>query len=218
MADWGRAQDVARNRRHARRAPRLRRGGGRLWLARLAIAGACLALSGSADAAVGERPSAVHGVGMLVSPQYQAKNADTALAIGPHGPAADPFGGDAPRVAARADLTGRVRRAASSRGWYRVRALQYQFHGDISGLPKGRIARTQIGSGHLNPQATYRSIAPQIHQEKVISNSKVGLDSQDARRLLQLGVFLGLVYVLFVVFWLWRTRNRPHAADRVVRY
>jgi hypothetical protein len=155
---------------------------------------------------------------MLIPPQYQAKNADTALAIGPHGPAADPLGGDAPRVAARADLTGRVRRAASSRGWYRVRALQYQFHGDISGLPKGRIARTQIGSGHLNPQATYRSIAPQIHQEKVISNSKVGLDSQDARRLLQLGVFLGLVYVLFVVFWLWRTRNRPHAADRVVRY
>ncbi|HEY6836002.1 MAG TPA: hypothetical protein VI142_05955 [Gaiellaceae bacterium] len=52
----------------------------------------------------------------------------------------------------------------------------------------------------------------------MISNNTSGLNPQDARRLLQLGLFLALAYVLFVALWLWRTRGRPHGAGRVVRF
>jgi len=231
MADWGRAQDVAKNGRLARRAQRLRRGGGRLWLAGLAIAGASLAPSAGAYAAVGEKSIVAGPLGTavatgetLISPQYQAKNADTAVGTGPHGPAADPSGGDAPHVAAWTGLSGRsgptadsARRRGPAAAWYRTRALQYQLRGNMSDLPKGRIALNGTKSSDANPQTNDRSIVSRIHHDKVISNATTGLDPQDARRLLQLGVFLAIVYVLFVLFWLWRMRGRPYGAGRVVR-
>jgi hypothetical protein len=96
------------------------RGGGRLQLVTLATAGACLALSAATHAAAGEAaitggstttapvartPAPAEAIGApdtaaltaepLVSPQYQAKAADTEAKAGPTGPAADPSGGDA---------------------------------------------------------------------------------------------------------------------------
>ena len=171
MADWGRAQDVAKNGRLARRARRTRRGGGRLWLAGLAIAGASLALSAGAHAAVGEESIVAEPLGAavpagetLISPQYQAKNADTAVRTGPHGPAADPSGGDVPHIAAWTGLGGRSRQTADSarrRGraaaWYRTRALQYQLRGNISDLPKRRFAPIGIKLRKANHQPNDRS-------------------------------------------------------------
>jgi len=224
MVDWGRAQDVSETGRLARRPSRVRRGGGRLWLAALAIVGGGLALSGGAYATVGgnsiaSRPpgTAIPGVNRLISPQYQAKNTDTAVPPGPQGPAADPSGGDAPDVAAWADPTpngGSVRYPGREATWYRARALQYQLPANIAELTKARIASDQIRSSHPIDQ----SIVPRINRDKVISNTTTGLSPQDARRLLQLALFLGLSYVLFVVFWLWRTRGRSHGTGRVVRY
>lgn len=229
MVDWGRAQHVAKT---GRRPPRALRGGGRLWLAALATAGAGLALSGSAYAAVGERPVSAARLGTavaagrsLISPQYQAKNADTALRTAPRSPAADPSGGDAPHVAAWADPRGRSVQSAGfgwqlgpAATWYRNRALQYQLGANIAELTKGRIAARHIRSTYRNVHSNDGSIAAQIDQNKVISNNTSGLNPQDARRLLQLGLFLALAYVLFVALWLWRTRGRPHGAGRVVRF
>ena len=39
----------------------------------------------------------------------------------------------------------------------------------------------------------------------------------DGRRLLQLGLVLGIAYVLFLVFWFWRTRGLRHRLGRAVR-
>jgi len=108
-------------------------GGGRLQLVALATAGACFALSAATHAAAGEAsvtggstttarvaraPAPAEAIGApdtaaltaepLVSPQYQAKAADTEAIAGPTGPAADPSGGDATDVAAGSDPESRL--------------------------------------------------------------------------------------------------------------
>ena len=117
-------------------------GGGRLQLVTLATAGACLALSAATHAAAGEAsitggstttapvvraPAPAQVIGApdtaaltaepLVSPQYQAKAADTETKAGPTGPAADPSGGDATDatdVAAGSDPESRLMQLAGA--------------------------------------------------------------------------------------------------------
>jgi hypothetical protein len=229
MVDRGKAQDVARARRHDRRPPRLRRGGGRLCLAGLAGVGACVALSAAAHAGVKPLDTALPTSRTLISPQYQAKKSDTAAGIGTPVPAADPLGGGAPRVAAGADQGRRpgkpagyveysVVSARAETGWYRARELQYQLFTPISPFLGNTIVSAQFNSFKPILKSTNQSIVGQMTKEKVISNSARGRDPQDARELLQLGVMLALAYVLFLAFWFWKTRHRPHGARRVVRF
>jgi hypothetical protein len=158
-------------------------GGGRLQLVTLATAAACLALSAATHAAAGEAsvtggsttiasvarvPAPSEAIGApdaaaltaepLVSPQYQAKAADTEAKAGPTGPAADPSGGDATDatdvaagsdpesrpmrlagsvvgaggqagLAARQGLSGRQGHTAPlSAAWYRTQKSRYQLH------------------------------------------------------------------------------------------
>jgi hypothetical protein len=165
---------------------RLDGGGGRLCLLALAAAGACLALSSPALAAK-----------TLVSRQYQNKSADTTARTLPRDPAADPSGGDAPRVAAGSDplrILPAGRTASGSR-WYRLRNSQYQLRTSITDhKPAGVKA---ISSTNTVP---------------------IQLDNADRRHLVQLGAALGSAYALFLAFWFWWTRARTHRARRAVRY
>jgi hypothetical protein len=40
----------------------------------------------------------------------------------------------------------------------------------------------------------------------------------EKRRLLELGLGLGLAYIAFLGGWFWKTRGRPRGAGRVVRF
>jgi hypothetical protein len=165
---------------------RLDGGGGRLCLLALAAAGACLALSSPALAAK-----------TLVSRQYQNKSADTTARTLPRDPAADPSGGDAPRVAAGSDPLGILSapRTASGSERYHSRNSWYQLRTAITNRePSGVKA---ISSRNTPP---------------------IRLDNTERRRLVQLGAALGFAYVLFLAFWFRWARARTHGARRVVRY
>ena len=155
------------------------RGGGRLCLIALVLTSVGLSFSSSADAANG-----------VISPQYQAKNGDITARTGPIGPAADPSGGDTPRIVAGPDHPHAPQGIVT---WYRAENRQYQFLLHIEG---------NHGRGN-------RSISTQIASV-----------TDRGRRLVQLGIALGLVYVAFLVWWFWWTQTLPHGARtrRVVRY
>jgi len=40
----------------------------------------------------------------------------------------------------------------------------------------------------------------------------------ERKRLLELGLALGLAYIAFLAGWFWKTRGRPHGVGRVVRF
>jgi len=50
------------------------------------------------------------------------------------------------------------------------------------------------------------------------SHSRPSAGTTDARRLLQLGLALGIVYLLFLIAWFWGTRGRRHGVGRMVRF
>jgi hypothetical protein len=165
---------------------RLDGGGGRLCLLALAAAGACLALSSPALAAK-----------TLVSPQYQSKSADTTARTWRNGPAADPSGGDPPRVAAGSDPLRILPAPETAVGseWYHFRNSRYQLRTSIT--PHETTGVKAISSGNTPP---------------------IRLDNTERRRLVQLGAALGFAYVLFLAFWFRWVRARTHGARRVVRY
>ena len=210
---------------------RLRGGEGRFRLTALATSSACLALFAATGASASR---AVLAAEPLVSPQYQAENADTEAEVGPNGPAADPSGGgvagaaaDTGGAAAGADPVVQGARALRPAGtWYRVRNWQYQFRATISSRseengahtsPSDRLASHVGGSSAPLERHTLITlgIPRDIARDNVISGS---VSERDARRLLQLGLLLGFAYVVFLFCWFWRTRDRPRGAGRVVRF
>ena len=217
--------------RPERLLPRLRGGERRLRLTALATSSTCLALFAATGASASR---AVLAAEPLVSPQYQAENADTEAEVGPNGPAADPSGGGA--AGAAADTGGAAagadpviqgaRALRPAWTWYRVRNLQYQFRTAISARsgnngarinPSDRLGSRASGSSTpLEKQTLIISRIPNyIVRENVISGS---VTAKDARRLLRLGFLLGFAYVVFLCCWFWRTRDRPRGAGRVVRF
>ena len=130
--------------------------------------------------------------------------------------------------------------------WYRVSRFQYQFRAAISHrenllvyLPMQNISSSDrhrtTASTHAVRRVAARvvvrtarrsvlSIASQISSSKRISRviSPMQRHPSDGgppngRTLLQLGALLGLAYVLFVVFWFWKTRA-GHRFRREVRF
>lgn len=180
----------------------------------------------------------------LVSRQYHAKNADTEAIAGPNGPAADPTGGDSLRAAASSDPetqnpwllhvvprskqaspTNAHGEAGSQNGWYRHRNSQYQLHETNSqALPYhvGVNMQTIVGYTPTDPYLSRgwirRSIATSIGYQTPRSSDQTVISAGDARRLLQLGVGLAFAYLVFLVCWFWKTRDRPHGVGRVVRF
>jgi hypothetical protein len=224
-------------------------GGGRLRLVALATAIACLPLSAAAHAAVGVTPSAggstvstsgtpadadVSTAEPLVSPQYQAKIADTAARVGATGPAADPSGGVVTDVAPRSrpaslqtQLTGpsRARPAAVDAAWYRTQNTRYQLLHDSFNHLRNAIAqsknridpiRTSVSASLLRENS--QQISRQIGRRDAQAPDARVISSGHARLLLRLGVGLGLAYVVFLAAWFWGTRKRAHSVTRIVRF
>jgi hypothetical protein len=164
-------------------------GGGRLQLVTLATAGACLALSAATHAAAGEAaitggstttapvartPAPAEAIGApdtaaltaepLVSPQYQAKAADTEARAGPTGPAADPSGGDATDVAAGSDPESRLMQLAGAV----VGAVPVPTRRLVAGGQAGLAARLSARQARTAPLSTawYRTQKSryQLHQ------------------------------------------------------
>jgi hypothetical protein len=144
-----------------------------LGLLGLAVAGACLALSGLAEAGTTARFA-------LVSPQYHARAATSELGGPP------------------------TRHRWKSQGFprYHTGIFQYQFHAEISNTNK----------------AFTRSFAPQKWNSMLSRTQVQNASSGDERRLVQLGLALALLYVVFLVFWFWGTREGRRRFEGATRY
>ncbi len=207
--------------------PRLRGGRGRLCLAALAASSACLALSAAAGASAPTPES-------LVSPQYHARNGDTGARAGPRGPAADPSGG---RAVGGAAGTGGAAAGADprvqARPWYRALNSQYQLRSPVFQrlantfrsetmtiiLPRvQQSSRVVAGKAERNGTLISAPIRLRIDDKNVISGRTQPIPEADARILVQLGLLLGFVYLVFLVCWFWSTRGRQRGVGRVVRF
>jgi hypothetical protein len=133
----------------------------------------------------------------------------------------------------------------SARTWYQAEHSRYQlrmviFQGSQKTVRRSStiilahktviLPRKPAVVHHRTKNQTRRSIMHQIHRQNGQSNVISAADPPvqaapepqtqvtDARRLLQLGLVLGFAYVVFLVCWFSRTRDRPHGVGRVVRF
>jgi hypothetical protein len=85
---------------------------------------------------------------------------------------------------------------------YHSGLFQYQFHSEIS-----------------NPnKSTSRALVPQ-KLSRILSSTRVqNASSGDKRRLVQLGLALALLYVVFLVFWFWGTRKGRGRFEGATRF
>jgi hypothetical protein len=117
--------------------------------------------------------------------------------------------------------------APGLRAWYQESHSRYRLPGTItaSGPSPARAiapARSSPAYGIQNRIQPYIKywIASQNFRFSVISAADRPKQARaaDKRRLLELAFALGLAYVAFLAGWFWKTRGRPHGAERVVRF
>jgi hypothetical protein len=86
------------------------------------------------------------------------------------------------------------------------------------GVDTQTIVRRTPTNLYLNRGWIWRSIATPIGYQTPRSTDQTVISAGDARRLLQLGVGLAFAYLVFLVCWFWKTRDRPQGVGRVVRF
>jgi hypothetical protein len=178
-------------------------------------------------------------------PQYQAESRDITAGV-THG-LARPYGQPRPYrqlrpapVVPRLDRHRPQARSAPQSAplqapgtWYQIRYSRYRFTNGLT-TPKLQAAeadshliaadspRLMRGSSSLIDDRIYRRNFPSgvIPARDRSSNGLAGPQTKAAekKRLLVLGLALGLAYIAFLAGWFWKTRGRPHGAGRVVRF
>jgi hypothetical protein len=153
----------------------------------------------------------------LISPEYQQYQAKTptrdAHASPPLSAVSRPLA-RAPRGSALGSaITGRagVRR-------YHVFLFQYQFPFQIS--PTNKAHRNQFNAQSVRSndhQSTEQAISHSIQNLQPIRQEQAA-QSGDERRLLEIGLALAIVYVVFLVLWFWGTRERERRFEGAPRF
>lgn len=205
--------------------------GDRRRLAGSVFAGAIVFLVSSPSAAAASAPSGTPKVG--TAPQYQAESRDITSGL-PRGstegcqqlgaagllPCGDEYWPPS-RSSPQSGL------APGLRTWYQESHSQYRLPGTITGF--GRSPALAIAPARSNNAYGIQArIQPYIRYWIASQNFRVGVISAadrpnqaraaDKRRLLELAIALGLAYVGFLAGWFWKTRGRPHGAQRLVRF
>ena len=105
--------------------------------------------------------------------------------------------------------TSQVGGPTTTHGWkshgfsrYHTDIFQYQFHSEISNANK----------------TVSRSFEPQKWNRILPSTRVQNASSGDERHLVQLGAALALLYVVFLVFWFWGTREGRRRFEGATRY
>ena len=159
-------------------------------------------------AATAPARAAVPTVHRLISPQYQAQSGDTAATAG---------------VAVLAGLTAHPEGPhGGSNSWHGKRNARYQLQNAAfptsAQSPEHIVNRERAMSEPIPSHNPWR-IASQIGRSHAATQEPQAISSSDARLLLQLGIGLGLTYIVFLAAWFWHTRNRTKgAAARMVRF
>jgi hypothetical protein len=214
-----------------RPAPSRRR---RFRPAALATACACLLVPVSGQTAASATRTAAPTTGSarpgsartLISPQYYALLPDIKPTFAPGGPAVT----GAVRIhrqrvvprppgATRTDrLTdSQIPSRASGLGWYRGANCRYQLHLSMQ-KTCGRTAPGSAYEAGTKPSRSVSGIDARIGLPITGSGQSERTEhAADARILLQLGVGLAVLYVLFLIVWFWATRARV-ARRHMVRF
>lgn len=117
--------------------------------------------------------------------------------------------------------------------WYQAAYSQYRLPGEITEPDLGSV-RSAFGviaselpllirstPSHIRPVIDSQSgsdnfSSPVIPARQSLSEPQA--HAADKKRLLQLGLALGLAYVVFLAGWFWKTRGGRHGIGRVVRF
>jgi len=94
------------------------------------------------------------------------------------------------------------------------RTLTRTIAANLSPILSSKLADIQSVIGTSMSLQTFRSTVIPARERPVEPQAQ----AVERRRLLELGLALGLAYVTFLVGWFWKTRGRRHSVGRVVRF
>jgi hypothetical protein len=165
----------------------------------LAVAGACFAMAGLAEAGTTARAA-------LVSPRYQAKTARSGLGMTLH-----------TGEAASQPAAGRKNAPSSRLTRYHDFSFQYQLSFQISNTSTSVVQTKWNRSPNRTPRRVISNLSG-TGTPTPLQNQQADSTSGDERRLLQLGLAFAVLYVVFLVFWFWATREGRRRFEGATRF